>query len=466
MKNCRSAFLSTAALLSVGGLSLICPAEAQAACNEWTFPASMFLTQSNDTQVIITISPVEGGYSGRANYRRPDKIVERGIIVSGDVDGMIDNANIQLIIHWDRLSNLNGSTGVYNGTVSPQGRMSGTAYDQEHPETKANWFISQLAQCRSTTTAANASPRTGLLLGRVQPLPGQTPGPRPTLCESARSARARNSPAAPGLERQCAAQSRLGGSASGIAAPPAKLLGRVKPSGNLLVRIDRSNQADGRSICEVAADARARNSPAAPGLERQCAQRPADAGTTSTTGAAPVQAEGAAGDVLLSRVYTGGGTNGTVSDDFVELRNRGAAPLDLSGWSLQYASAQGATWQVVPLSGVIEPDRIFLVASRALQPDLIGPMQFAASAGKLALVRSVRAMNGACPLDSAGLVDFLGYGAANCSLGSALPAGTADMAFGRLEDGCTDTQNNAVDFTVGSADALDRGRAIANCQPN
>lgn len=50
------------------------------------------------------------------------------------------------------------------------------------------------------------NPRPAMALGRVKPAPGAPPPPPRTLCEAARDARARNSPAAPGLERQCRAQ--------------------------------------------------------------------------------------------------------------------------------------------------------------------------------------------------------------------------------------------------------------------
>ena len=44
-------------------------------------------------------------------------------------------------------------------------------------------------------------------------------------------------------------------------------------------------------------------------------------------------------DVVNSEVYGGGGNSGaTFTHDFIELYNRGADPVNLSGWSLQYAS--------------------------------------------------------------------------------------------------------------------------------
>ncbi len=86
-----------------------------------------------------------------------------------------------------------------------------------------------------------------LQLGRVQST--APPGPPLSICDAAASARARNSPAAPGLEAQCRAQK------------PTMTLGRVKAAGPSGPPVP---------VCDAAGSARDRNSPAAPGLERQC----------------------------------------------------------------------------------------------------------------------------------------------------------------------------------------------------
>ena len=46
--------------------------------------------------------------------------------------------------------------------------------------------------------------------------------------------------------------------------------------------------------------------------------------------------------MVISQVYGGGGNCGApYSNDFIELFNRGSAPVDLGTWSLQYTSATG-----------------------------------------------------------------------------------------------------------------------------
>ena len=50
-------------------------------------------------------------------------------------------------------------------------------------------------------------------------------------------------------------------------------------------------------------------------------------------------------DVVISQVYGGGGNSGaTITNDFIELYNRGTEPVPLDGWSVQYASSAGTTW--------------------------------------------------------------------------------------------------------------------------
>ena len=69
------------------------------------------------------------------------------------------------------------------------------------------------------------------------------------ICEAAAQARARNSPAAPGLARKCDEATAI--------RPVGRIIGGASGQPPL-------------PICEAAAKARARNSPAAPGLEEQC----------------------------------------------------------------------------------------------------------------------------------------------------------------------------------------------------
>jgi predicted extracellular nuclease len=159
--------------------------------------------------------------------------------------------------------------------------------------------------------------------------------------------------------------------------------------------------------------------------------------------------------VAISEVYGGGGNSSApYTNDFIELRNLGSAPVSLSGWSVQYASATGSSWSVTALPAVtLPPGRFFLVqeasggaAGSALPtPDATGAIAMASSAGKVALVASATALTGTCP---GGLVDLAGYGAtASCFEGTAAaPAPSNTLSDQRAAHGLTDSDDNAADF--------------------
>src|SRR4051794_17838449 len=66
--------------------------------------------------------------------------------------------------------------------------------------------------------------------------------------------------------------------------------------------------------------------------------------------------------VVISQVYGGGGNAGsTFKNDFIEIYNLSASPVNLAGWSVQYAAAAGASWQVTGLTGTIQPGKYYLV---------------------------------------------------------------------------------------------------------
>jgi hypothetical protein len=178
-------------------------------------------------------------------------------------------------------------------------------------------------------------------------------------------------------------------------------------------------------------------------------------GTVTTT--APAGA-----DVVISQVYGGGGNNNTTyKNDFIELYNRGTTTVDLSGWSVQYASSAGTSWQVTPLSGTIKPGGYYLIQQAAgtsatggteslPTPDVVGTIPMSATAGKVALVSSTTALSGACP-EGSPIVDFVGFGSTACYEGTgSTPAPSNTTAAIRKADGATDTDNNAADFLTGT----------------
>ncbi|MCC4585819.1 DUF11 domain-containing protein [Xanthomonas sp. NCPPB 1067] len=162
--------------------------------------------------------------------------------------------------------------------------------------------------------------------------------------------------------------------------------------------------------------------------------------------------------VVISQVYGGGGNSGaTLRSDFVELHNIGTSTVSLDGWSVQYASAAGSSWQVTPLSGSVPAGGYYLIkqadgsgGSVALPtPDATGTLAMSGTAGKVALSTATAALSGTCPTGNA---DLVGYGStASCAEGNApTPAPSNTLAVLRGNEGCTDTDNNAADFSTGA----------------
>ncbi|MEZ4681713.1 MAG: ExeM/NucH family extracellular endonuclease [Caldilineaceae bacterium] len=161
-------------------------------------------------------------------------------------------------------------------------------------------------------------------------------------------------------------------------------------------------------------------------------------------------------DITISQVYGGGGNSGDLHNDFIELYNRSGATINLSGWSVQYASSTGGSWRVTPISGMVAPGQYYLIqeaqgasGTAALPtPDATGTIAMSATNGKVALVNNSIALGEACPV-SANVVDLVGFGSANCFEGAAAaPALSNTTAAVRGGGGATDSNNNNVDFTA------------------
>jgi uncharacterized protein len=168
--------------------------------------------------------------------------------------------------------------------------------------------------------------------------------------------------------------------------------------------------------------------------------------------------------LVLAEVYGGGGNAGppsaTYKNDFIELRNIGASTVDVSSYSVQYASAAGSSWQVTPLSGSIPVGGAYLIAeasggSAGLDlptPDATGTINMSASAGKIALVSSTTALGcgATCHADPS-VVDFVGYGgsASDFEGTGRAPAGS-NIASDSRNATFADTDDNAADFASGA----------------
>jgi len=189
---------------------------------------------------------------------------------------------------------------------------------------------------------------------------------------------------------------------------------------------------------------------------------------------APRAANLEAPTLVISQVYGGGGNAGaTYTHDFVELFNPGDAAVVVDGWSVQYASSAGSSWQVTALAGSVAPGGYFLVrqaqgaggTTPLPTPDALGTIAMSGTAGKIALSSAASALSGVCPVGGT-VVDHVGYGGTNCAAGgwtSNTPVLSNTTAAIRNDDGCAFTDSPAADFSVGAPAPRNSASATKEC---
>ena len=166
--------------------------------------------------------------------------------------------------------------------------------------------------------------------------------------------------------------------------------------------------------------------------------------------------------LVISQAYGGGGNSGApYTADFVELHNISGVAQSTSGLSVQYSSATntGAWSGVFALPAASIPAggyyliRMSVVGTTGVAlptPDATTPtggeIAMSGTNGKVALVTGITSLTGCTTV---GVVDLVGYGTANCSETAATPALSNTTGALRNNNGCTETNNNLLDFTVG-----------------
>ncbi|OPC84273.1 endonuclease [Embleya scabrispora] len=191
------------------------------------------------------------------------------------------------------------------------------------------------------------------------------------------------------------------------------------------------------------------------------------AGTALVVAPAPAVAAPAV-DVLLAEVYGGGGNSGaTLTNDFVELANKGSAAVAVDGWSVQYLPAAPkptSAWQVTALTGSVAPGGRYLIGEAkgaggtvALPaPDAAGAINMSGTTGTVALVRGTAALTcltAADCLADGRVVDVVGYGDAVVREGTPAAATTNSTSVARTS-ALADTDDNGADFAAGAPTPL------------
>ncbi len=204
-------------------------------------------------------------------------------------------------------------------------------------------------------------------------------------------------------------------------------------------------------------------------LERRRSRRALAVATVVATAAASVilapsvaqAAVAPTAPVVISEVYGGGGnTGGAYARDFIELANVSNAPVDLSGYSVQYASATGTSWQVTALTGITVPAGGQVLVGEAsgadttlpgFTPDVEGAIALSGSQGKVALVSNQTALSGATGLVTLDqVVDFVGWGGATHFAGTAAAPATTNGTSVARSATFANTADNKADFIAGA----------------
>ncbi|KFI05599.1 ExeM/NucH family extracellular endonuclease [Massilia sp. BSC265] len=177
-------------------------------------------------------------------------------------------------------------------------------------------------------------------------------------------------------------------------------------------------------------------------------------------------------NIVISQVYGGGGNSGAeYRQDFIEIFNRSSADVAIGGWSVQYASSAGTTWQVsaIPAGTVLKAGQYYLIrqaagtgGTRDVPSDAAGGLNLSGTAGKVALAKNSTALSGATPT-SAALVDLVGFGNSAGYEGLPTPVLSNTKSASRNDGGCADTDHNLTDFTVGAPDPRNSASPFKAC---
>lgn len=120
--------------------------QAQAHCQRWDVSGQWGFKQSNQAALNqLDLRQKNQVLTGTASYASGKGSVK------GSIQGFLwpsysgsppTPAEIKMTIYWE-----NGWVGVYEGKISPEGRIEGTGYERRSPQTKVSWFSNRLMRC-------------------------------------------------------------------------------------------------------------------------------------------------------------------------------------------------------------------------------------------------------------------------------------------------------------------------------
>ncbi|MBX3281104.1 MAG: DNA/RNA non-specific endonuclease [Acidobacteria bacterium] len=167
---------------------------------------------------------------------------------------------------------------------------------------------------------------------------------------------------------------------------------------------------------------------------------------------ADVQKAVAASPHLVISQFQAGGTS-NANDEFIEIHNTSAAPVDLNGYRVVYRSANGSN-DVGPMavwttSTILQPGQFYLIAATSYTGSVTPDMTYnpsscscsmSATAGGLAIRQGDN--------NTGAVIDTVGWGGATNIFfeGTRTTAPPNSTSQGRKNSGCKDTDDNASDF--------------------
>jgi len=189
-------------------------------CDQWKVPPTFIAKQWNGYEVMFHLQQDGSRLYGYAEYQTTNGTMTH--TVRGNVSGSIKNNLFSVRVLWtySGVSSIGRYTGVI--TLREGGAIGnrrygfifeGTTYDEYVGPQKVDFWNANHFTCDINMSplapAPPASKTTVTSIGKVN-VPGVTPAAPMLICDRARDARARNSPATLNLEAQCRATSLNG----------------------------------------------------------------------------------------------------------------------------------------------------------------------------------------------------------------------------------------------------------------